>query len=159
MSMLPELGKFGVVGLVGLLVDVGGFNLLRFAGGEGPLHDYPLTAKIVSSAVATIVSWLGHRYWTFEHGRRDAVHHEFLLFLVMCTIGTGIAVGCLAVSHYVLGFESAVADNIAANVIGLGLGTAFRFWAYRTVVFSHTGDGDGASGDSGSSEGSVSARA
>lgn len=157
-AMLPELGKFGVVGLVGLVVDVGGFNLLRFAGGEGPLHDYPLTAKIVSSALATVVSWLGHRYWTFHHGRRDAVHHEFLLFLVFCTIGTGIAVGCLALSHYVLGFESALSDNIAANVVGLGLGTAFRFWAYRTVVFSHTGDPAGA-GDTGQSGDQVSARA
>lgn len=137
-ALLPQLGKFGVVGLVGLVVDVGGFNLLRYAGGEGPLHDYPVTAKIVSAAVATVVSWLGHRFWTFRHGRREAVHHEFLLFLLMCTIGTGLAVSCLAVSHHVLGFESVFADNVAANVVGLGLGTAFRFWAYRTVVFSGT---------------------
>lgn len=138
LALLPELGKFGVVGIIGLVVDAGGFNLLRFAGGEGPLHDAPLTAKIVSSALATIVSWLGHRYWTFSHGRRDTVHHEFLLFVVMCTIGTAIAVGCLWLSHYVLGLQSALSDNIAANVVGLGLGTAFRWWAYRSVVFSHT---------------------
>jgi putative flippase GtrA len=135
-ALLPQLGKFGVVGVVGLFVDVGGFNLLRYAGGEGPLHDYPLTAKIVSAAVATVVSWLGHRFWTFRHGRREAVHHEFALFILMCTIGTGLAVSCLAVSHYLLGFDSVFADNVAANVVGLGLGTGFRFWAYRTVVFS-----------------------
>ena len=128
-----------MVGLVGLVVDVGGFNLLRFAGGEGPLHDYPLTAKIVSASVSTVVSWLGHRYWTFKHGRREAVHHEFALFIVMCTIGTGIAVGCLALSHYVLGFESALADNLAANVVGLGAATTFRFWTYKTIVFRGVG--------------------
>ena len=43
-----EVAKFGVVGLVALVVDVGLFNLLRFAGGEGPMYDKPLTAKIVS---------------------------------------------------------------------------------------------------------------
>ena len=42
---------------------------------------------------------------------------------------------CLAISHYLLDFTSRLADNIAANVIGLGLGTAFRFWSYRRWVF------------------------
>jgi len=44
-------------------------------------------------------------------------------------------VTCLAVSHYALGFTSPLADNIAANVVGLGLATAFRFWSYRRWVF------------------------
>ena len=41
----------------------------------------------------------------------------------------------MAVSHYVLGLRSAVADNVSANVVGVGLGTAFRFVAYRFWVF------------------------
>lgn len=135
-ALVPQLSRFGVVGLCGLLVDVGGFNLLRYAGGEGPLYDSPLTAKLLSAAAATVVSWLGNRYWTFRHTRRAAAHHEFALFVVVCTLGTGIALGCLAFSHYVLGLTSAVADNVSANVVGLVLATTFRFWAYRTHVFS-----------------------
>jgi putative flippase GtrA len=46
-----------------------------------------------------------------------------------------ISVGVLWVSHYVLGFTSPLADNISANVVGLGLGTLFRFWSYRRWVF------------------------
>ncbi|MSW42688.1 MAG: GtrA family protein, partial [Actinobacteria bacterium] len=30
---------------------------------------------------------------------------------------------------------SPLADNVSANVIGLGLGTIFRFWSYRRWVF------------------------
>ena len=41
----------------------------------------------------------------------------------------------MAISHYVLGFTSLLADNIAANVVGLVLGTAFRFLMYRYWVF------------------------
>jgi len=136
LRLLPQLSKFGVIGLLGLMVDIGGFNLLRFAGGEGPLYAQPLTAKVLSTMAAMVVSWLGHRYWTFRHSRRSAVHHEFFLFVLMCSIGSGMAVGCLAISHYVLGFTSPLADNISANVVGLAVGTAFRFWAYRTLVFS-----------------------
>jgi putative flippase GtrA len=133
--LLPELSKFGIIGLLALFVDVGGFNLLRFSGGQGPLYAQPITAKIISTAAATVVSWLGNRYWTFSHTRRSAVRHELLLFLVACTIGSLMAIACLAVSHYVLGLTSPLADNISANVVGLALGTAFRFWAYRTFVF------------------------
>lgn len=133
--LLPELSKFGIVGVIGLLVDVGGFNALRFAGGEGVLYHHPVTAKLVSSALATVVSWVGHRYWTFSDSRRTAVHRELIVFIVMCTIGTAIATGCLAISHYALGLDSRLADNVSANVIGLILGTAFRFWAYHTYVF------------------------
>lgn len=131
-----QLGRFGVVGIVAFVVDVGLFNALRFAGGEGPLYRWVLGAKVISSAVATVVSWLGNRYWTFRHTRREQVRHEFILFVVMCTIGLLISLACLALSHYVLHLTSPLADNISANVVGLAAGTAFRFYAYRTWVFS-----------------------
>jgi putative flippase GtrA len=138
--VLRQFLKFGAVGGVGFLVDVGGFNLLRFAGGEGPLYDYPLSAKVISGAAATVVSWLGNRYWTFRHSRRTAAHHEFLLFAAMATVGTLIAMGCLWFSHYVLDLRSPLADNISANGIGLVLAMSFRFWAYRRHVFSEHRD-------------------
>ena len=134
---LPQLTKFGVVGFGGFVADVGGFNLLRFAGGEGPLYDYPLTAKVISTALGIVVAWLGHRYWTFSEGRKLRLHHEFVLFVGVCLGGLAITLGCLWTSHYALQLTSALADNVSANVIGLGLATAFRFWAMRTHVFGH----------------------
>jgi putative flippase GtrA len=133
--LVRQVGQFAMVGGLGFIVDVGGFNLLRFAGGEGPLYHYPLTAKVISGAAATVVSWLGNRYWTFRHSRRRAAHYEFLLFAAMATIGTLIAMACLWLSHYVLDLRSPLADNISANGIGLVLAMTFRFWAYRRLVF------------------------
>jgi putative flippase GtrA len=133
---IRQLMKFGVVGLVGLVADVGVFNALRFAGGEGPLYSYPLTAKVISTALGIVVAWLGHRYWTFSQGRSLRVHHEFVLFVGVCLGGMAITLGCLGFSHYILGLTGPVADNISANVIGLGLATAFRFWAMRTHIFA-----------------------
>ena len=34
-----------------------------------------------------------------------------------------------------LGFQTRLADNIS-TIIGIGLGTLFRFWAYRKFVFA-----------------------
>lgn len=61
---LAELFKFGFVGGIAYAVDTGLFNLLRFGPGE-LLLDKPLTAKVLSVAIATLVAWLGNRYWTF----------------------------------------------------------------------------------------------
>lgn len=132
-----EVAKFGVVGLSGLVIDVGLFNLLRFSGpdGQGPMYDRPISSKIISVAVATSFAYLGNRFWTFRHRGRGNMGREYLMFFGLNAIAMAIAVGCLWFSHYVMGWDSALADNISANVVGLGLGTLFRFWSYRKFVF------------------------
>ncbi|MFH5824281.1 GtrA family protein [Georgenia sp. AZ-5] len=136
-AWLAELVRFGAVGGVAFVVDVGLFNLLRFGPGEVLGHK-PLTAKVISVAVSVLVAWLGNRYWTFTGTRRPSRARELTMFVLVNLGGMVIAVGCLAVSHYVLGLTSPLADNIAANGVGLVLGTAFRYLCYRYVVF--TGD-------------------
>jgi putative flippase GtrA len=134
-ALAREVGVFGVVGLLAYGIDVGVFNLLRFAGEPGVLEAKPLTAKAISVGVATLASYAGNRHWTWRHRTRGRVHREVPLFFVVNALGLGLALLCLAVSHYALGLTSALADNISANVIGMALATAFRFWAYRTHVF------------------------
>ena len=99
------------------------------------MYDKPITAKVISVAVATTVAYFGNRYWTFRHRGRTSFGREYVLFFLLNGVGLGIAVGCLYLSHYAFGLTSALADNISANVIGLGLGTLFRFWSYRRWVF------------------------
>lgn len=135
-GLIAQLSRFGVVGLVGLVIDIGLFNLLR-AGVLSPESNEsgPILAKVVSVSVAIAANWLGNRYWTFRSHRRPRMLREGAAFLVVSLGGMLISLACLWFSHYVLGLTSAVADNISANVIGLGLGTAFRFWLYRGWVF------------------------
>ena len=139
-----EMLKFGAVGGISFVVDTYIFNVLRTGWwplnhSEAMLRDHSMSAKVVSTGIAMIIAWLGNRYWTFRHRRRTAVRRELVLFGTMNLGGLGIALGCLWVSH-AIGQTSALADNIASNVIGLGLGTLFRFWAYRTFVFNDTED-------------------
>ncbi|QIM21488.1 GtrA family protein [Phycicoccus sp. HDW14] len=127
-----EAIKFGVIGAIAFVIDLGLANLLW----HGPLADKVTTAKIVSGAVATLFAWVGNRQWTFRHRRSRPVHHEVGLFFGVNLVALGISAVALAASHYGLGFTSRLADNIA-TVVGIGLGTLFRFWAYRRWVFSH----------------------
>lgn len=127
-----EMIKFGVVGAIAFVIDLGGANLLWHT----VLPDKVTTAKIISGAVATLVAWLGNRQWTFRHRRSRPVHHEVALFFGVNLVALGLSALTLALSHYGLGFTSRLADNVS-TVVGIGLGTLFRFWAYRRLVFSH----------------------
>jgi putative flippase GtrA len=130
-KLIHELAKFGVVGAVAFIVDVGVFNLLR----HGALEEKPLSAKLISTVLATTVAYFGNRHWTFRHRERSGLKREYTLFFAFNAVGLAIALSCLGISHYVLGFTSALADNIAANVVGMAFGTIFRFWSYRKFVF------------------------
>lgn len=135
--------KFGVVGLVGYVIDVTVFNALRL-GLLGDEHFFqgPIGAKIVSVTLATIVTWFGNRYWTFREHRRANFLLELVEFGAIQVVGLGIGLLCLWISHYVLGFTSVLADNISGNIIGVGIATAFRFLMYRFWVYGpHRKDG------------------
>lgn len=141
--LFGELTRFGTVGAVAYLVDVAVFNLLllTFIGQFFGTNDHPIIAKAASVTVATLASWIGNRYWTYRYQRGRTKGNELVLFLLANLAGMGVALACLGLSHYVLGYTSALADNISANVIGLALGTALRWWLYRSYVFTSTGGG------------------
>lgn len=129
-----ELGKFFSVGLIAYIVGVGGYNALVHAKGA-PLASKPLTASVISGALSILVAYFGNRHWTWKDRQRTGAKREIALFFLINGIALVFGVLCLAFSRYVLGLESVLADNISANVIGVGVGTLFRFWTYRTVVF------------------------
>ena len=130
--------KFGVVGLTGYVIDVGIFNALRLGvAGDDHFFQGPIGAKIISVSIATLVTWFGNRYWTFREHRRENFLLELLEFATIAVVGLGISLIPLYVSHYVLGFDNLVADNISTNVIGLVFSTAFRFLLYRYWVYGH----------------------
>lgn len=134
--LLAQLARFGVVGLIGLVIDVSVFNLLRATVLEpSVIHEGPFIAKVISTSLAIVANYFGNRYWTFGATRRSQVVREGLEFVLVSVGGMAITLACLWTSHYALGFTSVIADNIAGNVIGLGLGTAFRFAFYRYWVF------------------------
>ncbi|WP_326595441.1 GtrA family protein [Streptomyces sp. NBC_01803] len=136
-----ELGSFGLVGAVAFAVDTVGGNVLHFGAGLGPL-----TSKACSTVAATLVAYAGNRYWTFRHRDIGSARRRYPVFLLLNMAGLAIALLCLAVSRSVLGLTGPVAYNVSANVVGTGLGTAFRYWSYRRWVFPEARSGVVATG-------------
>lgn len=131
-----ELGKFFSVGFVAYIVGVGSFNMLVHLE-SAPLASKPLTASVISGVLSILVAYIGNRYWTWRDRQWSGARREITIFFAINIISLAINVVCLATSRYVFGFDSVLADNIASNVVGVGIGTIFRFWSYRTHVFKH----------------------
>ncbi|MFE3458928.1 GtrA family protein [Nocardiopsis aegyptia] len=128
--LAKELAKFGSVGAVAYVVQIGVTNLLwQVAGAEA------MTGQLVGTLCSIAVAFVGNRFWTFRDRARTGYWRETALFLAMNGVGMLIQLGCLGVAVYLLGLTGPLAQNIAGNVVGVGLGTLFRFWSYRTWVF------------------------
>jgi putative flippase GtrA len=135
----PELLTFLVVGGAGYVVDVVVFNLLRSTATFGAWD--PSVARVIAVAAAMVVTYLGNSLFTWPGEGDGDRRREVSLFVVFNLVGLGLSVLTLTISHDVLGLTSRWADNISANVVGLALGTLFRYWSYKTFVFAPSGDG------------------
>ena len=128
--LVPELAKFGIVGGIGTVIDLGGAALLHNA-----YHVDPLAAKAISLTAATIFTYLGSRFWTFRHRENQPVLREAVLFVTINFVGLVLAEAVIAFTVYGLGLKDDPIAYNAASVLGTALGTIFRFYAYRKWVF------------------------
>jgi putative flippase GtrA len=133
-GMLPELLKFGVVGGIGSVIDLGGAAVLH-----SKYHVGPLGAKAISVTLATVFTYLGSRFWTFKERENQSMRREAVLFFVLNVAGLLIAEAVLGFVTYIMGLRGSLEYN-AASVLGTGLGTIFRFYAYRKWVFLAPGE-------------------
>ncbi|MFF0573050.1 GtrA family protein [Streptosporangium saharense] len=136
-----ELLKFAVVGGTAFLVDNAVFYGLKLT----VLEPKPVTAKIVAVLVATIVSYVLNREWSFRtRGGRER-RHEAALFFLVSAVGLVLSSAPLWISRYVFGLETPeaslvtqeIADFVSAQVVGTLVAMVFRFWAFRKWVFPH----------------------
>ena len=135
--LLSEGAKFLTVGGVATVVSFVIFNGLvhGYFGGPGPMHDDPLVAFVIANTVGMVVSYRGSRSWAFRDRSAVGVAGGRLSFFVINIVSMVIPLACLSFTRYVLGLTDPVADNMAANVVGLGLGTLARFWAIQRFIF------------------------
>ena len=137
--LIHEAAKFGVVGVVGVFITNGGYALLHNTFGVGPV-----TATTIATIVATAISYVANRYWSFRHRERTSVAREGVIFFVLNGIGLLIQDAVVAFNFYILSNgHNKAAEFIALNV-GIALATLFRFWSYRKWVWVEPADGTAA---------------
>jgi putative flippase GtrA len=131
--------KFAVVGGFCYLVTTTVYYALKLT----VLSAKTVTALAIATVIASIISYLLNRGWSFRTrgGRRR--HHEAALFFLFSGIAVALTVAPQYVSRYVLDLRTPfasrpvqeVADFVSGLIVGTLLGMIFRLWAFRRWVF------------------------
>src|SRR6476469_7458135 len=127
--LLKEVSAFGMIGACALVIDLGLFALLAPYGA--------VKAKIVSATVSTTFAYFGNRYLSFSHRARTTIARETAFFFGLNAITLVFSAGCIAVFVYPLHYGHQSAMVFFVNLVSIGIGTVFRFWAYKRFVFLH----------------------
>jgi putative flippase GtrA len=139
-QIIHEFAKFGIIGVIGLIITNVGYVLLH-SNGVGPV-----TSTTIATIVATTVAYIGNRYWSFAHRERTSVPREGLTFFLLNGIGLLIQDAVVAFNSYILHNEHhKLAEFLVLN-IGIALATIFRFWSYRKFVWRLTPTDDSGTG-------------
>ena len=128
-TLIAELTKFGLVGTVGLITDLVGAAFLHGQVGLGPL-----TAKAIAATFATVLSYAGHRLWTFRHRAHQGLFRGWVIFFGLNLVGLLISLLVISFFTSVLQLHGLTAYNVA-QVFGVVLGMLFRYRSYRRWVF------------------------
>ncbi|MGW2145964.1 GtrA family protein [Nonomuraea bangladeshensis] len=128
-SLVHELAKFGSIGAVAFVIDTGLLNFCHVVIGLGPL-----TSKLAATVVSTTFAYLGNRYWTFRHREQTGLGREYFLFFLLNGIALLFGILAIGFTTYTLGLTDTLSVNIS-NIVGVGLGTLFRYWSYKKWVF------------------------
>jgi putative flippase GtrA len=138
--LIHEGSKFLVIGGIGFVVAIGGADILHFDVGLGKY-----TSVTVATIVATVVTFLGNRHWTFRHRAGKGTAHESVVFFVLNGVGLLMQYACIGLVQDALGLQGKLWFN-AANLLGTAFGTLFRFWSYRKWVWHAQAAGPEAAG-------------
>ena len=151
-SVIWQIGKFGVIGVLNTLVDWGVLALLTFLFKEYfqissadlmfiGLSFYTLY-KSISFIVANINSYYWNKYWTFASGVVTKTKVEYLQFFIVSIIGFIINVFVASFvfkSIHPVGGLNLDQWGIMGAAAGSIVGLAWNFIGYKFVVFKEDG--------------------
>lgn len=128
LPVITQFLKFGIVGGVGFLVDVGALKLCMSVFGMGPYD-----GRVISFLAAVSITWLCNRHFTFRGQGTGSAHAQWLRFLVVCAGGFVFNYGAYAA---LIATQPLVAEH---PVIGVAAGSVagmfFNFFMSKRVVF------------------------
>ncbi len=135
-KLFGELGRFGLVGGINTLVDLGVFNLLIFFSGQNIERHYTLF-KALSFTVAVVNSFILNKFFVFRS--KETAASKIFPFLIV-SLG-GLALNSLFASFIFHQLNAAYGQadvkfhaNVAA-IISTGVVMVWNFLGYKKIVF------------------------
>lgn len=110
-TLLAQLAKFGVVGVIATVIDFGVMNLLHYG-----LHLDILIANTAGFIISLVFNYAASMKFVFEH--RDGISRtrEFTIFLILSVIGLLLNDGIVLILNKGVALEANIA-KIAATAL------------------------------------------
>jgi putative flippase GtrA len=137
-----EAGRFLAVGFVATIVALILFNFLVHGFGtmdNAWFNERPELAYVIANGVGMVISFRGTKVWAFRDRRTSHADGGVVAFIVINLATMLIPMTCLGISRG-LGLDDPISDNVSANVVGLALANAARFFLFREFVFLRVDD-------------------
>lgn len=148
-AVIYQVAKFGLIGVLNTLVDIGTLALLTFLF-RSYFGTEPQTAiagivtfftlyKAASFIIANINSYFWNKYWTFERGAKKKSRAEFFQFFAVSMVGFLVNV---FVASFVFKFLLGSLAGLSSDQVGLIgaaagsiMGLTWNFIGYKLWVF------------------------
>jgi putative flippase GtrA len=120
--------KFGMVGVIGLFVDIGVLNFCMSVFGMGPY-----SGRLISFLMGASTTWICNRVFTFRGQGSGPAHVQWAKFVAVCVVGFAFNYGAYAVVISTIPFAYVHPwIGVAAGSIA---GMFFNFYGARRMVF------------------------
>ena len=111
-TLLAQLAKFGVVGVVATVIDFGVMNLLHYGA-----HLDILFANTAGFVVSLIFNYVASMKFVFEHRDDMSRKREFVIFVVLSIIGLLLNDGIVLALNKGLSLEANIAKVAATALV------------------------------------------
>lgn len=126
--------------LVGAFVTVVDLKVFEFLLAM-LLFSFPagsIAAKAISFLFATIVKYLGNKYWAFQKNERENLHKEAFYFFIITLVGLGIDISVFywltEISGTAYGFGLSLWLKLSVIIAGASA-ALWNFAGYKFLVF------------------------
>ena len=123
-----QFGKFGMVGVVGLMVDIAALYSAMAWAGLGPYG-----ARAVSFLVAATATWALNRVFTFRGEHDGGLLGQWAKFIAAKSLGG--ALNYLTYAALIAGTATVAAHPFLGVAAGSVAGMVFNFAASKKLVF------------------------
>lgn len=127
MRELGQIGRFGLVGGIGFIVDGGLLWGLSMMGWS------PYIARLVSFPVAVVTTWALHRAFTFATAEKAAPRRQLGRYFCLQIVGTLVNFALFFAVLQMVGETPQTA--LAALAVGAACGLVVNYAGSRCLVF------------------------
>lgn len=135
--------KFGVVGVIGSVIDFGVFNLLTIV-----FNASSILSSTISFALAVINNFILNRLWTYPETRDRPIYKQLIQFSIVSCLGLAIRIPLFAFLEKILIplADKYVPNLLTPTIVGHNLALAIvigvvmlwnfivnRFWTFKNV--------------------------